>query len=888
MKKQFYKIIAFALCIMLFACPVSAYENKVVQAENPQSAYDENIETISALGILDWDTDTFSASENVTRGEFTRLITNIVSNGVYSTDSVMSVFADVSADSELGKILYTAKSFGIVSGDGEGSFYPDRPVTYEEAYKILGSALGYDADAKANGGYPTGYVMSCIKAGLKSDSIEPLSDKLTPSGAAKLIVDAFECNVMKVKLVNNNTEYEIDRDEDWIYTAKKILISEGVVTANSITALQSFDTIDQGFVSIDDVRYKCDENFDLYLGYNVKFYYTEENGNCDRVLHMTKQYNDELLIDANDIADGVLSSDRKIEYYTANDDTKKVKIPVNASIIYNGRAINTYGENIFNISYGFIKLTDNNSDGIYDVVFLSEYKNMIIGAVNTVDKSAADKYNGNVINFMPYEKEKIIRIYDETGKETDFSKLTAGDVLSYAESEDGKILTIYVSKKKIEGKIESVSEVRSKKYYGIKGSETALAADASFDTSSVKLNAVGIAYLNAFGEITDFVSGNEIDNLVCVIDAYIDKDRAANALNIKVMDKNGDVKTLESLKSVMLNGTRVKNIIENDTVPAVITAAKSGLALIELDEKGLVKKIETPDAVGSKLHTFGAEADLCYYSANKTFGGIWFADPNAVIYVAPKEAERADDAEVYRITTMNEFWSNVTYRVTGYTVGDGSHYAKAILFKEDNDLKITGNEAHVIKAITKTVNAKGDTVNVLETASYVGGLRKYETKDETILADAKVGDIVLIHIVNSVIDKGEIVLYAKDLSFNPDSEFVKKHSTLTYAAGSNYKYGNVLFRNNTLILLVDDDGLEKEIAKGKNISDYKYSDFSEIGYTDLTSATVYAVDRTVHDKNDMVYRADTNAIKDYLTFGEASKIFIYTRTGYPRLAVVYK
>ena len=237
MKNQITKIIALVLCVMIFACPVSAYENGVVQAENPQSAYDENIETLSALDILDWDIDVFSAAENVTRGEFTRLITNIVSNGIYSTDSVMSVFADVSADSELGKILYTAKSFGIVSGDGAGSFYPDRPITYEEAYKILASALGYDEDAKASGGYPTGYVMSCIKAGLKGDSISPLSDKLTPAGAAKLIVDAFECNVMKVKLVNNNTEYEIDRNEDWIHTAKKILISEGVVTANSVTAL---------------------------------------------------------------------------------------------------------------------------------------------------------------------------------------------------------------------------------------------------------------------------------------------------------------------------------------------------------------------------------------------------------------------------------------------------------------------------------------------------------------------------------------------------------------------------------------------------------------------------------------------------------------------------
>ena len=881
MKNQIYKIIAFALCIMLFACPVSAYENKVVQAENPQSAYDENIETISTLGILDWDIDTFSASENVTRGEFTRLVTNIVSNGVYSTDSVMSVFADVSADSELGKILYTAKSFGIVSGDGEGSFYPDRPITYEEAYKILGSALGYDADAKANGGYPTGYVMSCIKAGLKSDSIEPLSDKLTPSGAAKLIVDAFECNVMKVKLVNNNTEYEIDRDEDWIYTAKKILISEGVVTANSITALQSFDTIDQGFVSIDDVRYKCDENFDLYLGYNVKFYYTEENGNCDRVLHMTKQYNDELLIDANDIADGVLSSDRKIEYYTTDDNTKKVKIPVNTSIIHNGRAISTYGVNTFDISYGFIKLVDNNSDGIYDVVFLDEYKNMIVGAVNTVDKSAADKYNGNVINFMPYENEKIIRIYDETGKETDFSKLTAGDVLSYAESEDGKILTIYVSKKKIEGKIESVSEVRSKKYYGIKGFETALAADASFDTSSVKLNAVGIAYLNAFGEITDFVSGNDMDNLMYVIDVFIDKERSAHELNIKVMDKNGGIKTLVSQKSITLNGERIKNVVEKDTIPAPITSGV--LSLIELDENGLIKKIDTPDAHGSRLHTFGAAADHRYYGTTKTFGAVWFVDPNAVIYVSPKEADRADDDEAYRVSTMAEFLSDVTYTVTGYTVGDGSYYAKAVHFKEDRDLKVVGNEAHVVKSISKGINAKGDTVNILETASYVGGLRKYETKDETILSDAKVGDMVLLHIVNSVIDKGEIILYSKDLSFNQNSTFVKTQPTLSYTSGSNYKYGNVLFRNNTLISLVDDTALEE--AKGTNINDYKYSDFV---YYDISNSAVYVVDRTVHDKNDMVYKADKNAIKDYLTFGEASKVFIYTRTGYPRLTVVYK
>ncbi|UKI35171.1 MAG: S-layer homology domain-containing protein [Clostridiales bacterium] len=123
---------------MLFACPVSAYENKVVQAENPQSTYDENIETISALGILNWDTDTFSASENVTRGEFTRLITNIVSNGVYSTDSVMSVFCRCQCRQRAWQNSLYRKKLRYRFGRRRGSFYPDRPITYEEAYKIFG------------------------------------------------------------------------------------------------------------------------------------------------------------------------------------------------------------------------------------------------------------------------------------------------------------------------------------------------------------------------------------------------------------------------------------------------------------------------------------------------------------------------------------------------------------------------------------------------------------------------------------------------------------------------------------------------------------------------------------------------------------------------------
>ena len=74
-------------------------------------------------------------------------------------------------------------------------------------------------------------------------------------------------------------------------------------------------------------------------------------------------------------------------------------------------------------------------------------------------------------------------------------------------------------------------------------------------------------------------------------------------------------------------------------------------------------------------------------------------------------------------------------------------------------------------------------------------------------------------------------------------------------------------------------------AAGKTRKDYAYSDFE---YTDIASSVVFTVDRTARDKNSMVYKSDKNAVKDYLTFGETSKVYIYTRSGYPRLTVVYK
>lgn len=111
MKKLIFKITALMMCVMIFACPVFADNTDTVgTADALGSEYDENIETLSALGILDWDIDTFSLSGDVSRGDFTRLVTNVVSNGQYSSDISVGVFSDVGLTQSLERFSILRKA----------------------------------------------------------------------------------------------------------------------------------------------------------------------------------------------------------------------------------------------------------------------------------------------------------------------------------------------------------------------------------------------------------------------------------------------------------------------------------------------------------------------------------------------------------------------------------------------------------------------------------------------------------------------------------------------------------------------------------------------------------------------------------------------------------
>lgn len=844
------------------------------------SEYSGSIETLKKLKILDWETDETNADKKVTRGEFVRLVTNIVTGLNYPVNYQVAVFGDVSIDSVLSNILYTAKGYGIVSGSEDGYFYPDRPITAQEAYKILAVALGYGASAESLGGYPSGYLNACIRAGLKQKNIYGFNENLTLKQAADFLTDALEYSVMKTGISSEGIYYEKDSSSTWINSAMGISVYEGVMTSNSITSLTDSNSASSKYTVIDEKKFGFNDNCDSLLGLKVKCYYEEKkNSAYPTALCIVKSDdNKSLFIDCDNIIKGSFK-DRRLKYYSEGDREKEVKIPSDVYVIYNNEAVSVYGSDLFDIDYGIIEFINNDSDSGYDVIKILEYENLVVGAVNHDDAVVADKYSGRVLDLSD-SNDRIVKIYNEAGKLTELKDISEGNVLSFCIGNDEKIVTAYISSKTVCGMIESISNKRDETYYEILSREMRAAKDLNFDMSDLRTGVEGTAYLNVFGEISDFEKSGAEDGLIYLIKADFETNGLKNDFKIKALCADDSVKIFNVSKNLTVNGEKCKAIIEKGEMPDDLK--RGALMLTCLNSDGEICRIDTADKPQSALHSFGESETLVYYSPQKTFGGRWFCAPEAKVFFIPQDTASADDDD-YRIGSVSEFVGDVKYIVRGYAAGDGQYYAQAVEAVDDGEIKLYGNECTVVKSIKKAINDEGENVNLIEVGGYTVDVRSYYTKNESILSDAKPGDVILYNAVNGVITRGEIVLYGNTFTLNESSALVLKKPSLSYASGVNYSCGNILFRNGSIISLADDTVLLG--AAGKNIEDYSHADMS---YTDLSMSKVFAVDSDARNEDNAVYKTDVSAIRDYLTYGTASKAFIFFKNGIPRLAVIYK
>lgn len=122
-----------------------------------EAPYASAAEYLNQAGIMMGDENgNFSPDKTVTRGEMAAIICRMVGQADDLPSSEQ--FPDVPTDHWSNGYVTKAAELGIVNGYPDGNFGPGDTVTYEQVLTMIVRTVGLEDEAEKAGGYPTGYV----------------------------------------------------------------------------------------------------------------------------------------------------------------------------------------------------------------------------------------------------------------------------------------------------------------------------------------------------------------------------------------------------------------------------------------------------------------------------------------------------------------------------------------------------------------------------------------------------------------------------------------------------------------------------------------------------------------------------------------------------------
>lgn len=169
----------------------------------------EAVSVMVDLGIIEGKPDgSFAPTEGVDRATMAKLITYVLMGDVDAAifEGTSTDLTDIDTNWAEGYIKYCYAN-GIISGDGQGHFFPTQGVTVVQAAKMLLVALGYDADASKyqnNSMWSVNIMKDAQVAGLLNGVEGTANDTLTRDGAAQMIF-----NTLNAKTVTPKFQYDM-------------------------------------------------------------------------------------------------------------------------------------------------------------------------------------------------------------------------------------------------------------------------------------------------------------------------------------------------------------------------------------------------------------------------------------------------------------------------------------------------------------------------------------------------------------------------------------------------------------------------------------------------------------------------------------------------------
>ena len=443
------------------------------------SKYAKAITTLNTLGVINgYEDATFKPDNNVTRAEFTAMLLRAKGVGNMGDTSLENPpypdVVDPDVSWAIGNIR-TAKNMGIINGYEDGTFRPSNNVLYEEALKMIVCALGYGNYSPEGVEWYTKYLTTATKLGIIKGVEGSVGVAATRANIAQMLYNCLEINVAEDNESSGKT---------WLQNNLNLTQKTGIISSNKVTSLTAPNiNLRSNEILIKDLetgttdKYMID-SIDKYkdmLGLKVQYYfeYSREAG-ANVLSSMNTMTNSTLEIDAADLEPSTTTS-TSIKYYKDGKGREQsANISDTSLVIYNEKL---YGSNEVSSSFaryfvtdglptvGSLKLLDNNSDGVYDIVFVNDYEVYVVDTASTSTYTITDKVlkdasgNARSIVLNPNEDDNL-RFVDTNGAEQSFSSITKGSTISVKKSSasnGGDVLTtVVINKNSAKGKVTGI------------------------------------------------------------------------------------------------------------------------------------------------------------------------------------------------------------------------------------------------------------------------------------------------------------------------------------------------------------------------------------------------------------------------------------------------
>lgn len=722
--------------------------------------YEEAAELLGALGIMvgDAESGNFRPADPILRSEMAKVAVYAVGlEDVANNSTQPTRFPDVVANHWGNGAINVADQQGMIIGDDVGTFRPDDNVSFEEAVTMIVRALGYEPAAKANGGYPTGYMVVASSNQLLKGVNAAGSSPATRGDVAQLVFNAMTVNMMEQTGYGSDVNYEVV-DKTLLYDKLNVEKGYGQIKGTSETTLTGGATTARDRIQINDnLFYAGETRAKQLLGYNVIYYARIDTTTDEKTLIVTREQpnkNNSITIPAKDIVDvtGDTASSITVSYWRSENDRdpKNVTIGKDPIYIYNGKFKDTVEITALKPTSGNLVLLDSDSNGTYDIVFVNHFKNIVVDTISTVTGRVTDKYLNGSLVFDPDNTNVEYSIIKD-GVEIEVGDLAEWNVLSYTISDDEELIKAYVSDKSVTG---TITEVNSKGFR-ISG-DSGLYKKAESYPNEIALRDSGTFYIDVEGNIAavntrgggDQTLSNE--SYAYLVNAAEEGNFETN-VQFKLFTAKGETTILTSSTKMRLNKdyglepTTVLTRLQTDgkVTPQLITydVNSSGrITGISIAEDATATGTPNPDEFTLNVN----KKDMVYKSASGKLDNVSVTD-ETIVFDIPATAD--NDTDRFAVRGKSMFSNDAQYDALVYDMQE-NYAAKAIVITSSTGITSAESPIVVVDNVSETQN---------ESFDYVDKLYGFENGKEVEINASDRN--VLVKNGSTKLDQGDIIQY---------------------------------------------------------------------------------------------------------------------------------